>query len=286
MPKRHCGNNAWLVLLTLATCVGAAAAKDVYSSAYPLRVQIVETGRRQTPYGVTGYGKGNLQQGGQISGFEYTYDCSTGFLASQGSERYPARWKKVGTKLAILTTQIGNDSKRSECELEVSIRPFIFGVANGQVVVESTAQLAAHQAAQRQLQRELNPPDKDPSHYPIKLFILSVEWGDKTESGDQGTGFGNLQDGDRTNAVDFTIWCSQRLAQAPEERYLWSRWYTPYSRLNTLVPKPGDPSGFNECKLNTNVQPSVYVKQPSGSITTLSQAQYAAQQQTSHSQVP
>jgi hypothetical protein len=264
-------------IVALATLGSLAHARVPDPSNYPLRVQIMHADWHRTAWGTTGFGRGNLQQDGKVQGFDYTFDCSDPFLASDGGERYLAKWKTVGSKLSILTHPVGSPNKHSECDLKVTLHSFAFGRQNGQLVTISPQQMNQQALASAELQRELNPADTDPTHFPLKVFMLSVDWGAKTAVGYLGSGQGNVQDGDQIHAIDFNIACPAKLLPAVEGHYARGAWDGSNTRIVVLTHKTGDPSVTHECKLQATGRADVYVKQPSGSIASVTQAQYAAQ---------
>jgi len=127
-----------VALLLLATALVAA---DKNSLGFPLRVYIAETHWQADAWGVSGYGYGDLYDGGRWKGFTYTFDCDRWFLASEDGATYPARWKKPhSTSLVILANRIGNSSKHDKCELRTTIRPLIYVEQYGHLVTYTPAQ--------------------------------------------------------------------------------------------------------------------------------------------------
>jgi len=260
----------------IALCSVIAHASEPDLSTYPLRVQVMQATATRTAFGTTGYGKANLEQDGHVQGFEYTFNCPDPFLPSDGPDRYPARWKDVGTKIRILTHKIGSNS-HSECELKVSLHSFVFEMKDGELVTASEEQVAKQNAAAIQFHQELNPADVDPTHYPLKVFLLTVDWNPQSAYGYSGSGQGNVQDGDKMNAMDFNIHCPAKLLPSVEGHYLKGRWGTQDSHLMIITHKVGDATTTHQCDISTTVKANIYVLQPSGSIAELTQAQYAAQ---------
>ena len=240
-------------IVALATLGSLAHASVPDPSNYPLRVQIMHTDWHRSSWGAAGIGKGNLQQDGKVQGFDYAFDCTDPFLASEGGERYLARWKTVGSKLSILTHPIGSPNKHSECDLKVTLHSFAFGRQNGQLVTISPQQMNQQAVASAQLQRELNPADTDPTHFPLKVFMLSVDWGAKTAAGYSGSGQANVQDGDQIHnrlqrhCLSCRSSCRQRkaivpgapgTARIPELPFLHTRPEIHPSRINANCRRP------------------------------------------------
>ena len=269
-------------IVALATLGSLAHARVPDPSNYPLRVQIMHADWHRTAWGTTGFGRGNLQQDGEVQGFVITQllICTDPFLASDGGERYLAKWKAVESKLSIVTHPVGSPNKHSECDLKVTLHSFAFGRSERQLPrwfwTTANGESASRQFP-AELQRELNPADTDPTHFPLKVFMLSVDWGAKTAVGYSGSGQGNVQDGDQIHAIDFNIACPAKLMPTAEGHYARGAWDGSNTRIVVLTHKTGDPSVTHECKLQATVRADVYVKQPSGSIASVTQAQYAAQ---------
>jgi hypothetical protein len=136
---------------------GFARASEPDQSAYPLRVQVMHTGWHRTAWRATGFGKADLKEDGQVQGFDYTFDCREPFLASKGADSYLARWKNVGSELAILTRSASDPNKYSECDLKVTVHSYAFRVQNGQLMTVSEQPMNPLKEEHVLLQQELVP---------------------------------------------------------------------------------------------------------------------------------
>lgn len=126
-----------VVLMRLFRSVTAGAE----TAEYPLRVVLVKSSFNRTQVSqngivqsqnTTGDGHGNIQEGNSVTGFEYTFSCnglypiaSTGDPFDPSNGGYQARWKKQGTRLAVLVVEIGDPRHHSECELKTNLADVI-----------------------------------------------------------------------------------------------------------------------------------------------------------------
>jgi hypothetical protein len=143
---------------------GFARASELDQSAYPLRVQVMHTGWHRTAWRATGSGQADLKEDGQVQGIDYTFDCREPFLASKGADSYLARWKNVGSELAILTRFAGDPNKYSECDLKVTVHSYAFRVQNGQLMTVSAQPIDPLKEEHVLLQQELNAASTQTLH--------------------------------------------------------------------------------------------------------------------------
>jgi hypothetical protein len=277
MARKLSTSSFVLLLGNLILFTGLAKASAPDPASYPLRVQVMRANWHHTAWGTTGYGKANLQQNDQVQGLDYTFECPEPFLPSDGGDRYMAKWKNVGSKLAILTHPVGNPNKHSECDLKVEIHPYAFKIMNGQLVTVTAQQMNQQKDAHVVMQQAPSPIDTDPAHYPLKVTMLSVEWGPKTASGYLGAGKGNVRDGDKINAVDFSAKCPAKLLPTVEGHHLKGVWDIPNAKILVITHRVGDVSIVHQCQFDVTVKPDVYIKQPSGAIAAITQTEYFAQ---------
>ena len=252
-----------------------AGAKDL--SEYPLRVEVVETQWNRNPYGgTTGSGYGNLRDGDSFRGFDYTYSCDRPFNPSQGGTVYPAKWKTREARLVILTYEIGNTSKQHDCELKVTMANHVYALKDGHLVTYTLNQYQDLIAARKTLQQQLHPSDIDPSHYPLKVILLEMEWRENPTGGFLGTGRGNIRDGETTSAFDFSALCASRLTISAAGTSYSGRWETqPTQRLVLLAHGIGDTQTARTCDLKTDLRPThVYLRNPAGVVNALTQEEF------------
>jgi hypothetical protein len=122
------------VLLGSAVLVPAARAGDHSPADYPLRVHIFQFNSHSHyyrpgggPYGtlenVDGEGRANLYENGEPKGFDFSYECGTRIMTSEGYETYMARWRKPGRELEVLLPVLGGKpGAMNECDLKVALK--------------------------------------------------------------------------------------------------------------------------------------------------------------------
>jgi hypothetical protein len=106
---------------------------------------------------VGGEGRANLYENGVPAGFEFDYRCGEKFMHSDDYETLPARWKKLGYSLIVLTHPIGSDHLIT-CEWKVDVKDFAYAIQHGHVITEPAADLQ-HWMVMHQY---------DPEHSPIE----------------------------------------------------------------------------------------------------------------------
>lgn len=270
----------FLICSVWQACQPALAyAGDRNPDNYPLRVHVfdrrVHHNRRFDSYSGTGHA--NIIEGDQTSGAEFTYLCSFKFLDSEADEYYPARWKKDGLSLEILTGVIGSDTKTRTCEFKVALKDFVFSRERGHLVTLSQQEYADTQQAAAERQQALMPVDLDPSHYPLDFSLLHVTWTGELNGIHVGTGQGNLRTEAGINAVDFSIHCPVKIQPTPEGRFLAGQWLRPGTNMLLLlrsIDVDGAPGAT--CQLVTVVDPDVYIR-AGGGVKAISQQEYAHQ---------
>jgi hypothetical protein len=112
---------------------------------YPLRIHIYQISTHEHRHHglleyVQGVGHANLYENGMPAAFDFTYRCGDRFMKSEDFETLPARWKKPGFTLVILTHRIGSDSPRT-CEFKVDVKNFAYARHNGHVITVPAADL-------------------------------------------------------------------------------------------------------------------------------------------------
>ena len=116
--------------LSLTFAPAALHADSKNPADYPLRFHIY--GRNETTFyhhryadEAKGEGRANLFENGNPAGIDFAYRCGDRFMDSSGYETYPARWKKPGETLVILTHRLGSDATEP-CELKVDVKEFVY----------------------------------------------------------------------------------------------------------------------------------------------------------------
>ena len=243
---------------------------------YPLRVHIYDKHQHRNKrfHSYIGDGRGNIIEGDQVNGMEYTFDCLDHFRDSEADEDYPAKWKKPGLSLELLMGVIGSDDKTRTCELKVALKEYVFARVNGKLVHLSPQEYFARQSAGLERQQALAPQDTDPSHYPLELSLLNLTWTDTTSGMHSGSGQGNLRTPSGLAAVDFAIRCPVVIQTTPEGRYYRGQWMEPNRVMTLLLGNLADPSSGATCEVTTSLNPDVYVREATGIVKAVSQDEY------------
>lgn len=252
---------------------------------YPLLVHIYDKHQHHVQqtrhfYTYIGNGRGNITEGDQIHAMEYNFDCVDSFLTSEAGEDYPAKWKKPGLSLELLMGVIGSDTKTRTCVLQVALKDYIFTKSKGKIVQISQQQYLATQSAHAEREQALAPPDIDPSHYPLELSLLNLNWTGSTSGMHSGSGQGDLKVLAGLAAVDFAIRCPIVIQTTPEGRYYRAKWTQPGHAMTLLLGNIADPAAGATCELTTSVNTDVYVLQSAGVVKAISQDQYNKQATT------
>ena len=126
--------------MPLASFAGSHTIAD-----FPLRVHIYQANAR-THYSsrmvdfVDGEGRANLFEQGDPRGFDFSYRCGDRVMYSAGFETYPARWKKPGAVLEMLSPAMGKANAYEACELKVVMKPgLVYHKHDGLLTEESAA---------------------------------------------------------------------------------------------------------------------------------------------------
>lgn len=137
-------------LFVLAVLVGVPlcilAKKNL--SDYQMRLHIYETHWNHNRSGFHAYGRANLfDEKGLPHGVEFTYDCADHLMASNGSEAYPAMWKKQSQSIDVVFGEIGsNPNSLHDCEFKIAEKPFVYYRSRGELGTASAEEfMAKHQ---------------------------------------------------------------------------------------------------------------------------------------------
>lgn len=94
---------------------------------YPLRIQIVESHwHRHRDGSVDGWGRGDVEDGDAIHGFDFIYESMAPFQRTVGTTRYAAKWKKEPVKLEMLVGEIGSPDRFHGYDLKISQRDDVY----------------------------------------------------------------------------------------------------------------------------------------------------------------
>ena len=116
---------------------------------------------------------------------------------------------------------------------------------------------------------------KDPSNYPLKVYIFQVAWGSHNVRYNEyrATGRGNVWEGDAVHGFDFTYDCSFPVRRTARNQPYLAKWKKAQVRLDLLASKIGTNDKYEECQLQTTVRMGVYVVSE-GNISEVSQEEF------------
>lgn len=116
---------------------------------------------------------------------------------------------------------------------------------------------------------------KDPSNYPLKVYIFQVAWGSHIPRYNEyrATGRGNVWEGETVHGFDFTYDCSFPVRRTARNQPYLAKWKKGQVRLDLLAAKIGSNDKYQECELQTTVVPGVYVV-GDNSLTEVSQEEF------------
>jgi hypothetical protein len=167
------------------------ASKD--PATHPLQVHILNTQWRGDGRGVySGWGRGNIKDGGSIRGFDFTYFGCAPFKTTAGERQmYPGKWKKDPLLLEILVPEIGKIDKFSSCELKTTVSDGVYVHGAGGLISITQQEfkdwMARREAARAKQQgTPLNPNTTVPTSTPAdqkgaRVSIVSTPSGAEIE---------------------------------------------------------------------------------------------------------
>jgi hypothetical protein len=139
---------AAIASLALVLPAEASAAKD--PAEYPLRVHVVRTRWRPCTGGFSGWGRGNIEDGRSIRGFDFGYECSFSVKPTTAGATYAGKWKKPGSRLAVLTARLGETNKYEECEFKTTMQAGVYALEEGDLRLLTEGEYAARLERRRQ----------------------------------------------------------------------------------------------------------------------------------------
>jgi hypothetical protein len=102
-------------------------------SDYPLQIQVIESHwNRPTSNvdrrfgGVEGWGRGDINDGDSVHGFDFSYTSVEPFHRTVGGGHYLAKWKKEGLKMELLVGEIGAPDKFQTYDLKTTVRDEVY----------------------------------------------------------------------------------------------------------------------------------------------------------------
>jgi hypothetical protein len=219
---------------------------------FPLKVRLFVA--RWNGYGSDyhGYGAGNLTEGADTHGFDYTYACSVPFQRSvDAGSLFQARWRKAPYQLEILLARVGGD-REDVCTLKVAMREQAIDPASLRTTVNGPA-------PQPQGPRWLEPdavfdePDPD---YPVRLHVISSARRDDI-SGARGWGTANLLE-QPVRGVDYTFICDRGfLENTTATDFYQGHWVKPDQELEILTQRTGSDK-VDKCRVGLTVRDTPY----------------------------
>ena len=248
-------------------------------SDYPLRLQFASSGQTISNGSVFVRGKATLfdHAANTMSALDYSGSCSFSFQVTPTAAKImsPAKWKKEGSKLSVLFTHPGSE-KSDKCDFDVyQILPHqTYVTVAGGVQLVSEDQLKSQERAKAGKQRDLHPLDTDPTHFPLRIFILGANWGQEGPGGYSGQGKANVYDGNRISGLDFSATCAAHPVGGLGSYYP-GKWTQGNSRLLILSHSAGEKEKFHQCALKTDIKPFVYfLNSNTGIISTMTETEY------------
>ena len=225
---------------------------------FPLKVRLYAThwtGPLQRPHG---FGSGNIEAPGNDlaahndrKGFDYTFECKSGFVANRTSDDlYQARWKKASWSLELLMLN-PDTNKEDICELKVALKARAYELG---IPIPTNRSWATTDSFQ------WLPPDvaftAPDTTYPVRLRVLTSEHL-SDRSGPRGKGVANLLEAS-PQALDFTHGCARGfLANSQRDEYYQGRWIIPDQKLEILLQRTGE-ERVDKCLLETTLKDGVY----------------------------
>jgi hypothetical protein len=93
-----------------------------------------------------GEGRGDLFEGNEVHGVDFSFECDQKFKASFGYETYPAKWKKPGQVLTVLLPVFGKSNTYFACNFSTDVKDFVYNRHNGKMTSEPEARYKAWMA--------------------------------------------------------------------------------------------------------------------------------------------
>jgi hypothetical protein len=154
---------AYLILF----CASPLLAESKNPADYPLRFHIFS--RNETTFyhnrsaeEAKGEGRGDLYEGGEAKGVDFSFECSDKLKASFGFETYPAKWHKPGKEITVLLPVFGKTGSYFTCNFKTDVKDFAYYQNNGRLLSEPVGEFKTWMVKH----------DYDPEHgknMPVKL---------------------------------------------------------------------------------------------------------------------
>jgi len=145
-----------VVLLLFAV---SARSADKNPADYTIKLTILQTHTDTTRWGTHGTGRGRINNGGQVNGVEFEYNCDEKLGVSFGGEFFPAKWKKEPVELTVLSHGMGGDTHLNTCDLTVNVHEFVYVTKDGHLTTISQKEWAArHPNGRERAEGDEAPP--------------------------------------------------------------------------------------------------------------------------------
>jgi hypothetical protein len=217
--------------------------------AYPIHVQLAQSGATGDVYGMTYFGRGNIL-GTSLTGFDYSSDCyrQTGSMQNHDPSQYfQARWKKQDLRLEILLQEIGNKHP-TRCELKVTPHPGPYNLTT-QIIRPATTSTPSIAAT---------VPN---ANYPLHVQLQVTRSSSNPSYGSDMEGRGNIL-GSPDTGFDFVSTCDQRLfinvsPNRDSNEFYQARWKEKDLKLEILLQEIGSKQP-SPCELKVTVRQTPY----------------------------
>ena len=222
---------------------------------YPLRVNILQIDWTTNNAGDSvGKGYGNVREGESHRGFVFTSTCDERFNATRGYSDVPANWKESGSRLEIITASTGDSRKTRSCEMSVTMLDQIYMYRDGRLINGTPQQWDEMENIRKKLGRSVHPGTTNPDYYPLEIALVNVSWETNALGGYTGQGRGNIRDGNKTTAFDFSTLCSYRLQANLEGAFYKGYWEKEKTQLRVLGTGLRGARSAVECELDIKIQ--------------------------------
>jgi len=199
-----------------------------------------------------GYGAGNLTEGGQTHGFDYTFICSVPFQRSlDAASLFQARWRKPPYQLEILLKRIGAD-REDACTLKVVLREHPIDPASLRMAANGPA---PQPPGLRWQEPDAAFDDPDPD-YPVRLHVISSLRRDDV-AGARGYGTATLLD-QPVRGVDYTSAGDPGfLENTSATDFYQGHWVRPDQELEILTQRTGSDK-VDKCRVKLALRDTPY----------------------------
>jgi hypothetical protein len=141
MTKRLLQFCAVFFLLLSATVVNADS-KNIAD--YTLRIRVFSKDsttfyHNRVEEESKGEGRGDIFEGDDVHGVDFSFACDQKFKGSFGYETYRAKWKKPGQVLTVLLPVFGKSNTYFTCNFSTDVKDFVYIRQNGKLSSEPEA---------------------------------------------------------------------------------------------------------------------------------------------------